>query len=107
MQRIKQGDTVEVIAGKDLGQRGRVLRVLNKENRVVVEQVNIVKKHQRAQQAGNRQVAAGIIEREAAMDLSNVMLVCTQCSENTRVGFRLNEEGKKVRVCKKCKQDIE
>ena len=107
MQRIKQGDTVEVIAGKDLGQRGRVLKVLNNDNRVVVEQVNMVKKHQRAQQAGNRQVAAGIIEREAALDLSNVMLVCTQCSERVRVGFRINEEGRKVRVCKHCKQDID
>src|SRR5258706_15980682 len=107
MQRIKQGDTVEMIAGKDLGQRGRVLKVLNNDNRVVVEQVNMVKKHQRAQQAGNRQVAAGIIEREAALDLSNVMLVCTQCSERVRVGFRINEEGRKVRVCKHCKQDID
>ncbi len=107
MERIKQGDTVEVIAGKDLGQRGRVLRVLNKENRVVVEQVNIVKKHQKAQQAGNRQVAAGIIEKEAPLNLSNVMLVCTQCSKRVRVGFRINEEGRKVRVCKNCKQDIE
>jgi large subunit ribosomal protein L24 len=107
MQRIKQGDTVEVIAGKDLGQRGRVLRVLLKEDRVVVEQVNIVKKHQRAQQAGNRQVQGGIIEREAPLQLSNVMLVCTQCNERVRINFRINEEGRKVRVCKKCKQDIE
>jgi large subunit ribosomal protein L24 len=107
MQRIKQGDTVEVIAGKDLGQRGRVLQVILKENRVVVEQVNIVKKHQRAVQAGRRQVQGGIVEREAPLQLSNVMLVCTQCSERARVGFRTNEEGRKVRVCKKCKQDIE
>jgi large subunit ribosomal protein L24 len=107
MQRIKKGDTVEVIAGKDLGQQGIVLSVLPKEDRLVVERVNIVKKHQRAQQAGRQQTKGGIIEFEAPMHLSNVQLICTQCKEKTRVGFRLNEEGRKVRVCKHCKQDID
>jgi len=107
MQRIKKGDTVKVIAGKDLGQEGMVLRIITKNERVVVEGLNIVKRHQRAQQSGNRQIAAGIIEKEAPLNLSNVMLVCTQCKQGTRVGFRLNEEGKKVRVCKHCKQDID
>jgi large subunit ribosomal protein L24 len=107
MQRIKKGDTVEVIAGKDLGQRGIVLRVIPKDERVVVERINVVKKHQKAVQAGRQQVQAGIIEFEAPLNLSNVMLVCTQCKQRTRVGFRLNEEGRKVRVCKHCKQDIE
>ena len=107
MQRIKKGDTVEVIAGKDLGQQGAVLRVLPKFDRVVVEGVNIAKKHQKPRQAGNQQTQAGIIEFEAPLHLSNVMLVCTQCKNATRVNFRLNEEGHKVRVCKKCKQDID
>jgi large subunit ribosomal protein L24 len=107
MQRIKKGDTVEVIAGKDLGQQGTVLRLILKDERVIVERVNVVKKHQKAQQAGNRQVAAGIVEREAPLQLSNVQLICTQCKARTRVGFRINEEGKKVRVCKHCKQDID
>ena len=107
MQRIRKGDTVEVIAGKDLGQQGTVLRLLLKDERVIVERVNVVKKHQKAQQAGNRQVAAGIVEREAPLQLSNVQLICTQCKARTRVGFRINEEGKKVRVCKHCKQDID
>ena len=107
MQRIKKGDTIEVIAGKDLGQRGTVLRVVPKEDRVVVERVNIVKKHQKAVQAGRQQVKPGIIEFEAPLHLSNVMLVCTQCKQRTRVGYRINEEGRKVRVCKHCKQDIE
>ncbi len=107
MQRIKKGDTVEVIAGKDLGQQGLVLRIILKEDRVVVERVNIVKKHQRARQAGNQQVQAGIIEKENPLHLSNVMLVCTQCKRRTRVSFRINEEGRKVRVCKHCKQDID
>ncbi len=79
MQRIKKGDTVEVIAGKDKGSRGEVLRVLPKAKRVVVERVNIAKKHQRPVQAGRGQVQPGIIEFEAPIHLSNVMLVCPQC----------------------------
>ncbi len=107
MHRIKKGDTVKVIAGKDKDVEGQVLRVLPKDNRVVVERVNVVKKHQKPVQAGNQQTQAGIIEFEAPLHASNVMLVCTQCHQKTRVGFRINEEGRKVRVCKQCKQDID
>lgn len=107
MQRIKKGDNIEVIAGKDIGARGEVLRVLSKENRVVVAQVNIAKKHQRPMQAGRQQIQPGIIEFEAPLDLSNVMLVCTQCDQRTRVGFRVNEDNIKVRVCRKCGADID
>ncbi|NLE50917.1 MAG: 50S ribosomal protein L24 [Chloroflexi bacterium] len=107
MQRIKKGDTVEVIAGKDKGTRGEVLRVIPKQDRVVIERVNIVKKHQRPVQAGRQQVQPGIIEFEAPIALSNVMLVCPQCEARTRVGYRVNEDNRKVRVCRKCGQDIE
>jgi len=107
MQRIKKGDTVQVIAGKDKGIRGEVLRVIPKKDRVVVERVNVVRKHQRPVQAGRGQVQPGIIEFEAPIHLSNVMLVCTQCGELTRVGYRVNEDGMKVRVCHKCSADIE
>jgi large subunit ribosomal protein L24 len=107
MQRIKKGDTVEVIAGKDIGARGEVLRLVLKEDRVVVGQVNIAKKHQRPMQAGRGQVQPGIIEFEAPLHLSNVMLVCTQCDQRTRVGFRTNEDGVTVRVCRKCGADID
>ena len=107
MKRIKKGDTVLVIAGKDKGTRGSVLRVLPKNERVVVERVNIARKHQRPVQAGRQQVQPGIIEFEAPIHLSNVMLVCPQCSEATRVGFRVTEDGMKVRVCRKCGQDID
>ena len=106
MQRIKQGDTVEVIAGKDLGERGSVVSVLVKQNRVVVEGVNILKKHQKARQAGNQQVQAQILEFNGPIHLSNVMLVCPSCDKATRVGFRYTEEGLKVRYCKKCDSDI-
>lgn len=107
MQRIKKGDTVEVITGKDKGTRGEVLRVIPKKDRVVIERVNIVKKHQRPVQAGRQQVQPGIIEFEAPIALSNVMLVCPQCEARTRVGYRVNEDNRKVRVCRKCGQDIE
>ncbi|MBN2304707.1 MAG: 50S ribosomal protein L24 [Anaerolineae bacterium] len=107
MQRIKRGDTVVVLAGKDKGTQGEVLRVIPKKDRVVIERVNIVRKHQRPVQAGRGQVQPGIIEFEAPIHLSNVQLVCTQCNEATRVGFRVNEDGVKVRVCRKCGEDID
>lgn len=107
MQRIKKGDTVEVIAGKDLGERGEVIAVFPKEDRVQVSGVNILKKHQKARQAGNRQVPAQIIEFEGKLHLSNVMLVCPKCDKKTRVGFRVREDGYKVRVCRACEAEIE
>lgn len=107
MQRIKKGDTVEVIAGKDLGERGEVTAVLPKDNRVVVQGINVMKRHQKAKQAGNQQVPAQIVEFDAPLNLSNVMLVCPNCNKKTRVGFKVREDGFKVRVCKKCGQDIE
>lgn len=107
MQRIKKGDTVEVIAGKDLGERGEVTAVLPKDNRVVVQGINVMKRHQKAKQAGNQQIPAQIVEFDAPLNLSNVMLVCPSCNKKTRVGFKVREDGFKVRVCKKCGKDIE
>lgn len=107
MQRIKKGDQVEVIAGKDVGERGSVITVLNKENRVIVEGVNILKKHQKAQQAGRQQVQAQILEFEGPIHLSNVMLVCPSCGEATRVGFRYSDDNRKTRFCKKCDADVD
>jgi large subunit ribosomal protein L24 len=105
--RIKKGDTVEVISGNDRGMRGTVQWVLPQENRLVVAGINIVKKHQRPVRAGRGQVQAGIIEFEAPLHISNVMLVCPRCSERTRVGFTPQEDGRKVRVCKKCGEAID
>lgn len=103
---IKRDDTVEVITGNDKGARGRVLRVYPKDAAVVVEHVNIRKKHQRPMQAGRGQTQAGIIQFEAPVNMSNVMLVCPQCDSPTRVGRRRDENGV-VRVCKKCGKDID
>lgn len=104
--RVKKGDTVEVITGEDRGIRGEVLRIYPKDNRVVVSGVNVVKKHQRPIRAGRGEVQPGIIEFEGPIHLSNVMPVCPGCNEPTRVGFT-KEDGVKVRVCKKCGQVME
>lgn len=105
--RIKRGDTVEVVSGDDQRLRGAVQRVLPKESRVVVSGINIVKKHQRPIRAGRSQVQPGIIEFEAPIHISNVMLVCPRCDQPTRVGFTRLEDGRKVRVCKRCGEAIE
>ena len=105
---IKVDDEVEVIAGNDKGERGAVLRVISDKNRIVVNGINMVKKHQKSQQTGGRsQVQGGIIEFEAPMDVSNVMLVCPHTDELTRVGIRRDENGRRVRYSKKSGQDIE
>ena len=102
MKRIRKGDTVEVIAGDDRGERNTVLRVLPRENRVVVSKVNIVTKHQRPMQAGRSKTQAGRIKFEAPFHISNIRLVCSQCNAATRVGYLELEDGRKVRVCRKC-----
>jgi large subunit ribosomal protein L24 len=106
MQKIRKGDTVEVIAGKDLGDRGEVITVMPKAERVVVGGVNRMKRHRKARQIGGQQVPAQIVEFDAPMHISNVMLVCPNCQQPTRVGFRIQEDGEKYRFCKKCDQLI-
>lgn len=106
--RIKKGDRVEVIAGNDKGLRGVVQRVLPKENRVVVSGVNMVKKHQRPRPTGGRTpTQGGIIEFEAPIDASNVMLVDLDSGELTRVGVRRDEDGRQIRYAIKSGQDID
>lgn len=102
--KVRRNDTVLVIAGKGRGKKGKVRQALPKKNRVMVEGVNIVKRHMRPR-AQARQ--AGIIEREAPIDVSNVMLLCTKCNRPTRIGFRFAEDGSKVRICRRCKEVIE
>ncbi len=102
--KIKKGDLVEVISGKDKGKRGKVLRVIPKENKVIVEGVNVVKRHQRP---NPRMREGGIVEREAPIYVSKVMLVCPSCGQRTRVGFKILEDGRKVRYCKKCGEIID
>ncbi|GIW19367.1 MAG: 50S ribosomal protein L24 [Tepidiforma sp.] len=102
--KIKKGDKVVVIAGKDRGKRGTVRQVITKHSRVIVEGVNIIKKHQRARQAGQ---ASQIVEREAPIHISNVMLIDPNTDQPTRVTFRRREDGTLVRVGKRSGEDIE
>jgi large subunit ribosomal protein L24 len=104
--KIKRGDTVEVINGRDKGHRGEVLRVLPTKSRVVVQGANMRKKHQRQVQAGGRTMNPGIIQFEAPIDISNVMLVCPKCNEPVRVGM-LVEGGHRQRVCKNCQAVVD
>lgn len=101
---LRVNDKVEVIAGKDKGRVGKILRIENENNRLIVERINLIKKHQKATEATQ---SGQIIEREAGLHISNVMLVCPECSETVRVGKKLLEDGTKVRMCKKCKATIE
>lgn len=101
---VRKNDTVLVIAGKDRGKKGKVRQALPKESRVVIEGVNVVKRHMKARGATRQ---AGIIEREAPIHVSNVMLLCTKCNRPTRIGFRFLEDGSKVRICRCCKEVIE
>jgi len=101
--KIRKGDTVEIISGhlEDKGKRGEVIKVLPEEHRIVVQGVNVRKKHQRQVQAKGRTLSPGIIEFEAPMDISNVMLVCPKCDEPTRVSLQ-REDNEVRRVCKNC-----
>jgi large subunit ribosomal protein L24 len=96
--KVKKGDTVEVIAGKDAGKRGRVLRVVRDRERVVVEGVNMIKRHTRPNP--QRRIQGGVVEREAPIHVSNVMVVSPESGEATRVGFKILEDGRKVRVAR-------
>jgi len=106
--KIRKGDEVEVISGRweDKGKRGQVIRVLPKEARVIVQGVNLRKKHQSQVQTQGRTLTPGIIEFEGSIDVSNVMLVCPKCDEPTRVGIQ-REDGQAIRVCKRCEALID
>lgn len=101
---LKKNDKVKVIAGKDKGKIGKILKVDRKKQRVLVENINIVKRHQRPS-AQNRQ--GGIVETEAAMNWSNVMLVCNKCIKPVRIKMQHLDDGNKVRICRKCNEQID
>jgi large subunit ribosomal protein L24 len=101
---VRKGDTVVVVAGKDRGKSGKVLSVFRRERKVTVEKINIIKRHTKPNQQ-NRQ--GGILEREAPIHLSNVMLYCATCQKPVRVGSKTMNDGSRIRVCKKCRQPIE
>jgi large subunit ribosomal protein L24 len=102
--KIRKEDNVLVIAGKDKGKKGKVRFVYPRQNRVLIEGVNMIKTHSKARQQVKQ---AGLIEREAPINLSNVTLVCTRCNKPARVGFKILEDGRKVRICRSCKEAID
>jgi large subunit ribosomal protein L24 len=111
--KIRSGDDVEIITGKDAGKRGKVVRVLPDRDRVVVERLNLVKRHTKPRPAprssggGQNVIPGGVIEREAPLHISNVQLVCPSCGKPSRVGYRLDDDGSKVRVCRSCGKDAD
>ena len=101
--KVKKNDTVLVLTGKDNGKTGKVLRAMPAENRIVVDGINVQKKHKKARSA---QDTSGIIEQSGPIDASNVLVVCPVCGKATRVGHAV-VDGKKVRVCKKCEKPLD
>jgi len=107
MRKVRRNDTVLVITGKDRGKTGVVRRVIPKKEKLVVEGLNMIKKHQRPTQQGGVPVPGGILAREAPIHVSNVMIVCKECTKPARTGIRARADGVKVRVCKRCGADID
>ena len=97
---IRRNDTVVITTGKDSGKRGRVLKVLPAKNRLIVEGMNLIKRHTRTNPQKN--IKGGIVEREASLHASNVQLIGPECSTMTRVGHKILGDGRKVRICRKC-----
>jgi len=100
---IKKNDNVMVVAGKDKGKTGKVLNIITKKDRVVVEKVNMIKRHVRPSQKSK----GGIMERESPIHVSNVMLYCEKCSKPVRVGSKILEDKKKVRFCRRCNEVLD
>jgi len=101
--KVKKGDTVRVMSGRSKGQQGKVLSVDRARHRVVVEHVNMVKRHLRP----SAKSKGGVVEREGAIHLANVMLICPECSKPTRVAIRRLDDGQRLRSCKQCDEVIE
>jgi large subunit ribosomal protein L24 len=97
-KRLKKGDNVKVIAGREKGKTGKILKIDSEKHKLFVEKLNIVKKHQRPDAKGK----GGIVEKEGPIDIANVMFLCNKCEAGVKVGFKMLDDGKKVRVCKKC-----
>ena len=97
--KIKKGDKVRVLTGKDRGHEGAVMRVLPSVGKVIVDGANVAKKHQRATKST---MQGGIIDKDMPMPVANVALICPSCGKTTRVGYKIDKDGTKVRACKKC-----
>lgn len=101
---IRKNDSVMVIAGKERGKTGKILRVLPEKNSVIIERLNIVKRHSKPR---GPQQAGGIVEKEARIHVSNVMIMCDKCNAPVRIGHKLLADGKKIRVCRRCHEALD
>jgi large subunit ribosomal protein L24 len=101
---VKKGDIVQVISGKEKGKSGKILKAYPAKERVIIEHLNMIKKHTKRRSQGQ---GGGIIEREGTIHVSNVMLICPSCKKATRVGKKFLEDGTKVRFCKKCGEVVD
>jgi large subunit ribosomal protein L24 len=106
--RIKKGDRVRVLAGKDRGKEGTVTFAFPRTDKVIVDGRNVAKKHQKAggRSRGDQMMQGGIIDKEMPMPVSNVAIICPACGQPTRVGYRFDPDGSKVRICRKCEADL-
>jgi large subunit ribosomal protein L24 len=102
-KRLKKGDMIKVLTGKEKGKTGKVLKTIRSEDKVVIEKLNFVKKHQRPDAKGK----GGIVEKEGPIHLSNVAYLCSKCNAGVRIGYKEIEGGKKVRICMKCKDQLD
>jgi large subunit ribosomal protein L24 len=100
---LKKGDMVKVIAGREKEKTGKILKTIADKDRVVVEKVNLVKRHRKPDAKGK----GGIVEKEASMHASNVMYLCGKCNVGVRIGYKILDDGKKTRVCGKCKEQLD
>jgi large subunit ribosomal protein L24 len=103
---VKKGDTVEVISGKDRGARGKIIQVLPRRHRVLVEGVNRIKKHTKVTTNQRGAQSGGIVTQEAPVHASNVQVVCPHCNKRSRTGHRRDGEGRKVRTCHRCEGEV-
>ena len=102
-KRLKKGDTVKVIAGKEKGKTGKVLSLIPDKQRVIVEKINLIKRHKRPDAKGK----GGIVEKEGPIHVSNVMYLCDKCGSGVRIGYKILDDGKKARVCAKCHETLD
>jgi large subunit ribosomal protein L24 len=101
--KLKKGDMVKVSAGKEKGKTGKIMKIISEKNKVVIEKLNFMKKHQRPDAKGK----GGIVEKEGPLQMSNVMFLCSKCDKGVRVGYKILDDGKKVRICKKCREILD
>jgi large subunit ribosomal protein L24 len=102
-KQLKKGDMVKVVAGKEKGKTGKIIKIIKDKDRIIVEKLNFVKRHQRPDAKGK----GGIVEKEGSLHITNVSFFCSKCDAGVRLGQKVLDDGQKVRVCKKCKEILD